>query len=327
MGFADGHGLRSIRAMTECHTIANDVLRAEIAPLGASLVGLWTNAGRNLVLGLSGLEGVEKMPGTAGSIVGPLANRIGNASVTLDGTVWNMTANEGTTALHGGPTGIQKRHWSVTEETRTRLTLAIDLSHGDCGLPGNRKIEAVYELDGPNLILTLTGETDEDTYLNLAHHPYWSLDDRADTSGHELRVMADWMVVVGPDKVPTGAVTTAAGPFHLSKGGLIPPDADHCYCLGGRRFDSPKLAAKLHGSDGTMMSIETTEPGLQVYSGSNLPELAPDACRGKTIQPFAGVALEPQGWPDAPNHPHFPSVRVSKDEPYRQVTRYCFQNI
>ncbi|MEL7082814.1 MAG: hypothetical protein AAGK82_15610, partial [Pseudomonadota bacterium] len=160
MGFADGHGLRSIRAMAEYHTIANDVLRAEIAPLGASLVGLWTNAGRNLVLGLSDLERVEKMPGTAGSIVGPIANRIGNASVTLDGTVWNMAANEGTTTLHSGPTGTQKRNWSVIAETPTRVTLSISLSHGDCGLPGNRKIEAVYELDGPNLILTLTGETD-----------------------------------------------------------------------------------------------------------------------------------------------------------------------
>ncbi|MDH3264579.1 MAG: galactose mutarotase, partial [Paracoccaceae bacterium] len=59
---------------------------------------------------------------------------------------------------------------------------------------------------------------------------------------------------------------------------------------------------------GLRMTMETTELGLQVYDG----------------RAGAGVALEAQGWPDAPNRPDFPSILLRPGERYEQITRWSF---
>jgi len=71
------------------------------------------------------------------------------------------------------------------------------------------------------------------------------------------------------------------------------------------------------------MKIRTTEPGLQVYDGSkiNIPLAGLDAV---SMGPNAGIALEPQVWPDAVHHADFPQAVLRPGEIYQQHTQYAF---
>ena len=66
---------------------------------------------------------------------------------------------------------------------------------------------------------------------------------------------------------------------------------------------------------GVTLKLHTTQAGLQVYSGANL---------GAPFRPGAGICLEAQGFPDAPNKAGFPSTTLAAGETYRQRTVYEF---
>ena len=52
------------------------------------------------------------------------------------------------------------------------------------------------------------------------------------------------------------------------------------------------------------MALSTSYPGLQCYSGNYLSGLP--GRQGRTLQQHAGLALEPEYFPDSPNHPEWP---------------------
>ena len=64
------------------------------------------------------------------------------------------------------------------------------------------------------------------------------------------------------------------------------------------------------------MTMATTEPGLHVFDGR-------DAGR-PGHQNYEGLAFEAQLWPDAPNHPDFPTIRLRPGETYQQITEWRF---
>ncbi len=301
--------------------IANDHLRARLSPLGAGLVGLWHGAVQNsLVLGYA--DGTPA--GYMGALVGPVANRIGGAAVTVDGTRWQMQANEGTTCLHSGDDGLHSRLWTVSDRNATEVTFALTLAHGDCGLPGLRRITARYAVQETTLQLEITATTDRATVMNIAHHPYWNLAGSGTIESHELRVFGDSYLPVDAAKLPTGAQApvsdlglSAQAATRLEQAAPL----DHNICLGVRR-EAPQPAACLTGPNGLHLTISTTEPGLQVYDGAGLPEQSEAAVLGAKIGAYAGIALEPQGWPDAPHHDNFPPIVLQSGNNYRQNTLY-----
>ncbi len=301
--------------------IANDQLRARLSQLGAGLVGLWHGAVQNsLVLGYA--DGTPA--GYMGALVGPVANRIGGAAVTIDGTRWQMQANEGTTCLHSGDGGLHSRLWTVSDRDATEVTFALTLAHGDCGLPGLRRITARYAVQGPSLRLDITATTDRATVMNIAHHPYWNLAGSGTIESHELRVFGDSYLPVDAAKLPTGALAPVSdlglSAHAATTLGQAAP-LDHNICLGVRR-DTPQPAACLTGPNGLSLTISTTEPGLQIYDGAGLPEQPEAAVLGARIGAYAGIALEPQGWPDAPHHDSFPPIVLQSGNNYRQTTLY-----
>jgi hypothetical protein len=78
-------------------------------------------------------------------------------------------------------------------------------------------------------------------------------------------------------------------------------------------------AASLSTADGASeLQVWTTEPGLQVYDGHLLAQ--PD----KGLEPYLGMCLQPQRFPDGPNNPDFPSCRLSSCETYGRTTEYWF---
>lgn len=313
--------------MTKDHIdISNGTLRARLLAQGARLGGLWHGAdARSVVLGWA-----EGSDGTyMGALVGPVANRVTNAAIDINGTRWQMHRNEGANCLHSGEEGLHTRTWDVTQQDETSVTFCVTLQHGDCGLPGLRQITARYALQDKSLRLDIDATTDRTTVMNIAHHPYWNLAGAGDIRSHDLTVFADTYLPIMPDKLPSGTQAPLAElgliagvPTPLTKAAPL----DHNLCLTEARSDVLRTAARLTGPNGLHLTIATTEPGLQVYDdGSQLAAATGRTHLGAQLGPFAAMALEPQRWPDAPHHDGFPPIVLKPAEAYRQSTVYTLE--
>jgi aldose 1-epimerase len=307
--------------MTNFLTVASDELRVQISPRGARLCGVYLRHSANLVLDANEAKHPSWLTCYPGVLVGPVANRVRHGRFMIDGCEYQMPQNEsGATCLHSGPHGLQTQHWQVIKQNNDRLILRCLLADGVCGLPGHRDITAEYAVAGATLTLTIIATTTKPTPMNIAHHPYWRL---GDAGLHYLHVNADHYLPVNKSNIPTGEVRSVDGTrFDFRTPRQVPHNIDHNLCLSHNRHATPYPAATLTGADGLQMKIETTEPGLQVYGGAQLPVLL-DA----NVGPNAGIALEPQGWPNAMNEINFPSVLLRPASMYRQITRYCFETI
>ena len=298
--------------MTETYTITSDRLTARFERRGARIRALHLDGGPNLILDADAPEFVAAYGGV---LIGPVANRVRDGRLTVAGQTHRMPQNEGTTCLHSGPDGAHARDWTVSDHGPDHLILTLLLPDGACGLPGRREITARFAVTGATLHLSLHAITDAPTPMALAHHPYWALGGTP-----VLTCPAEHFLPVDAAQVPTGEMTPVAGSgFDFRQGQPLPPDVDHNLCLSTARRAEPHPVATLVGEKATL-TMESTEPGLQVYSGAGLPTLP-----GTDIAPFAGCALEPQDWPNAVNTDHFPPVMITPGSPYRQITRYRLQ--
>ncbi|MFC6584049.1 galactose mutarotase [Sulfitobacter aestuariivivens] len=221
-----------------------DPLHVTILPRGAALVGVrLSGQTRNLVLGFADPADHSACLIFAGPLVGPVANRIRDGLVRIDGTTHRMPRNEnGRTTLHSGPDGLHAQNWQVTDHRPDMVTLKCTLADRHGGLPGNRRITARYALSGSTLRLTITATTDQTTPINIAAHPYWNLDGAADVSGHRLSVAAQSYLPVDADNLPTGDTAPVEGtPFDFRQPFPVPltPALDVNYCLAAQMLDTP----------------------------------------------------------------------------------------
>ncbi|MBW0158345.1 aldose epimerase family protein [Sedimentimonas flavescens] len=313
---ADG---RVVRATT----LRAGELSARILTLGATLQDLrLAGTPWPLVLG-SDLPGAYMSSlNWCGAVVGPVANRIGGARARIDGRDHRFTPNEGPNLLHSGDDGISGLIWELTEAAGDAVTLQCDLAHGFGGFPGHRMIRVTYRIASPaTLEITLSAQSDRETLMNLAHHPYWNLDGTGTTSGHSLSVAAS-RVLPTRESLPLGPVPVEGTPYDLRQARALPdlPPLDHNYCLDAA--DTPRPVARLTGERGVTLVLETDAPGLQVYDGRGLDSTPYPGLTGQPYKARAGLALEPQLWPDAPNHPDFPSIALRPGQEWRQKTRY-----
>lgn len=303
-------------AMTDHITLTLPDLQATFAAHGARLETLSYRGGPSLVLHADPVAHPQWRDVYPGAIVGPIANRVGRGAFTLNGERYQMPCNEdGMTALHSGPDGLDQHEWEVTEQSETAVTFRATLADGDGGLPANRAIEVSYRLDGATLSLDIRATSDAPTPINIAHHPYWRL---GDASQHKLWVAADHYLPVDAHNIPKGEIAPLDNTaFDHRTARPLDPAIDHNLCLSDAPRPAPVHIATLSGADGLSLRIDSTEAGLQVYAGAHLPVIA-----GTDIAPFAGIALEPQGYPDAVNHGGFPAIICSPERPYAQKTRY-----
>lgn len=322
-------GRTAAGAAVEAVDLAAGSLRATILTLGASLQDLrLAGADWPLILGAGEVAAYEGALCYAGAIVGPVANRIAGAQIRIAGRDYRLDPNEaGRTMLHGGATGTHAQIWRIAADGPDRVTMVLRLADGLGGFPGNRTLVAEYRILPPaRLALGLYAVTDAPTPINLASHGYWNLDGRGDVSGHRLRIAADRLTEVDAAKIPTGEVAPVAGSgfdFRDGQGLGGALRIDHNFCLTA---SGPGLhkAAELLGASGLRMRIATTAPGLQVYDGAHLSLPAACGLDGRGYGRLAGVALEPQHWPDALNHPGFPPILLAPGELYRQETTFDF---
>lgn len=336
------------RPVTRIDLIGADGSGIALLDLGAAVIEVRVpdRHGRlaNVVLGYGDLRGYLANSPYFGVIVGRCANRIAGAAFGLDGRVHRLLANEGRNQLHGGPDGFHARVWTLdgvaaapAPDDRAAVTLRLVSEDGDQGYPGRVEVAATigwtarHELD-----LLLEATCDAPTLVNLAHHGYWNLagEGAGTVDDHRLTVRAGAFLPVDGELLPTGEERPVAGtPFDLRDGrrlgDVVRADdpqvagargVDHCFVLdrahatGGEAIE----AAVLHDpSSGRTLRLATTEPGLQVYAAGYLDGAIVGASSRRYRQ-GDGVALEPQGFPDAIHRSGFPSVVLRPGETYRQ---------
>ena len=309
-------------------TIKGHGLTATFTDLGAVLHDLRLDGhDAPLVLGLDDLDHYPEHSNYMGATAGRCANRIGEARFAIDGTAHRLDVNfQGRHHLHGGSGGTGKRVWEMAEAGPDRIRFALDLADGEMGYPGAMRVEAAYSCaPGAALRVVYRATCDAPTLCNFAHHSYWRLDDTGDVSRHVLRVAADRYCPVDEGLIPTGVAPVEGTAFDFRAGRRLPGDGqlDHNLCLSDARGPLRDVAWMRSDASGVEMVLATTEPGLQVYDGAKLDTQVP-GLGGRVYRAHAGVALEPQVWPDAPNHAGFPSAVLRPGETYEQTTEYRF---
>ncbi|MEO6789783.1 MAG: galactose-1-epimerase [Ornithinibacter sp.] len=330
-------------APPESHLLRADGLELEVLTAGAAVRRLRVADGKqpdgwiDLALGHADPMTYRFEGGYLGAVVGRVANRLGGGRFPLDGQVVQVPTNEGSNTLHGGYEGFDRATWSVEHIDASHLRLALTSPDGDDGFPGRVDLTVTYAVSPGEVRIDYSASADAPTPFNVTNHTYVNLDGEASgpIDDHRLQVHASAFTPSGPDLLPTGEVRAVDGtPFDLRAprrlGDVLARDdeqlrrgqgLDHNFVLDGTpgESDGLRLAARLEGAGGRLLDVLTDQPGLQVYTGAHFDHTATSPS-GSTYGPRAGIALETQGFPDAPNHAGFPDTILRPGIPFRSTT-------
>jgi aldose 1-epimerase len=311
---------------------------------GAIIVSLRVpdRAGRldDVVLGHDGLDGYLAKPAYFGSVVGRYGNRIAKGRFTLDGKTYALAANNGPNHLHGGVKGFDKVVWKAEPAADgTAVTFRYTSPDGEEGYPGTLQARVTYTLnDKDELSFEYAATTDKPTHVNLTQHSYFNLaGPGGDILGHELTLDADRFTPVDDTLIPTGTLAPVSGtPFDFRKataiGARIGQDDeqlrrgkgyDHNFVLNHPEGGLRHVGRLADPKTGRTMDIQTTEPGIQFYSGNFLDGTITGK-GGVVYKHRSGLCLETQHFPDSPNQPSFPSTVLRPGQEYRSKTVLLF---
>lgn len=290
---------------------------------------------RDVVLGFDDVAGYERDSAYLGALVGRVANRIGGGSFTLDGRTYALPVNNGPNCLHGGSSGFDRKLWQA-EETPGGLKLSYTSADGEEGFPGNLTVRVTYALgEDQSLSIDYRAESDAPTPVSLTNHSYFNLKGGGDIEDHVVQVEADYFSENDANGLPTGTLLAVGGtpfdlrePKALSRGFAqghpqltLAGGYDHNFILKSGMDGVLRTAASAE-CGGLRMECLTTQPGLQLYTGNFLTGAAGKG--GQVYVRRSGLCLETQNWPDAVNHPDFPSPILRPGEVYRHRTVYRF---
>lgn len=291
---------------------------------------------RNVALGHPDLDHYVASTAFFGCVVGRVANRIAGARFELEGRAHRLTANEAGNTLHGGD-GFDKRVWTVRDSAPDRLVLEVVSPDGDQGFPGELTATVTYRVAPDELRIDYTATTTESTVVNLTNHAYWNLDGEAAPSidDHRLQIRAEAFTPTGGGQLPTGDIARVAGtpldwrePRRIGDQIRIPCDEyvrahglDHNFVVSGSGLrEHARLASP---ASGIALTVVSTEPGIQAYTGNFLDGRAVGTS-GRLYRQGAGIALETQHFPDSPNQPAFPSTVLRPGETFTSTTVFRF---
>ena len=322
-------------------------LEAGIANYGATLVSLKIpdkeGNFEDVVLGFDSVQGyLQPNVPYFGSTIGRYGNRIANGKFSLDGTEYTLAQNNGTNSLHGGLVGFDKVMWEA-EEFKNEDEVGVKLHYlspdMEEGFPGNLDVVVTYTLNDDNeLKIDYEATTDEKTVVNLTNHSYFNFtgDLSQDILGHVVMINANTFVPVNDNLIPVGELKPVADtPFDFTEPTVVGKriDAedpqiltaggyDHTWVVNGEAGEMRLAATVYEPTSGRFMEIETTEPGVQFYTGNFLD----GSLQGKGVSygKRTGLCLETQHFPDSPNQPNFPSVELNPGETYQTTTVHKF---
>lgn len=292
----------------------------------------------NVVLGYEDYAHYEKNPNFFGALIGPVAGRIQDASFKLDGETYQLEANEGSHHLHGGAAGFHQVIWQVAA-FQTGESVGLELSHtrpdGTSGYPGNLDVTVTYTLTNDNkLLIDYQADTDKPTPLALTNHTFFNLsgDLKHTVHHHEVTMNSSHFLELDQALIPTGRKLDVSGTtFDFRKGreladGLNQDSEQHQIADNG--YDHYFIIDKVgkvvvrEGNSGRVLTIQTTQPGMVMYTANGLDQGLELAER--LSEKYLGVCFETQGAPASLFHPDIPSVIVKAGEPYHQKTVFSF---
>ncbi len=291
-------------------------------------------------LGYDDLQGYLTNSPYFGALVGRYGNRIAKGKFTLDGQEYTLAVNNGVNSLHGGLKGFDKQLWESSPAMTPQgpsLRLHYLSKDGEEGYPGNLDVTAVYTLTDDNgLRLEFTATTDKDTVVNLTHHSYWNLRGSGTILDHVVYINADKYTPVDSTLIPTGELAPVEGtPFDFRTPTAIGAriNEDNQQLKFGNGYDhnwvinnpgSLQVIARVtEPTTGRVMEVLSDQPGLQFYSGNFLDGTITGK-GGWTYQFRDAFVMEPQHFPDSPNHPNFPTTELKPGETYHNTIEYRF---
>ena len=296
----------------------------------------------DIALGFDSLSGYLGKQPFFGALIGRYGNRIGNARFTLDGKEYTLAKNDGPNSLHGGVKGFDKVVWqaeSFEKPAARGVILKYSSPDGEEGYPGTVHTTVTYTLDDKNeFTIDYLATSDKPTPINLTNHTYFNLagEGNGNILGHIMMINADSFTPVDATLIPTGKVESVKGtPFDFTKPTAIgarinnPNEQlklgkgyDHNFVID-RKGPGMVLAARVsEPSSGRVFEVDTTQPGVQFYTGNFL-----DGIRGKHGHVYNrrdGFCLETQHFPDSPNKPGFPSTILKPGAPFHSTTVWRF---
>jgi aldose 1-epimerase len=296
----------------------------------------------DVVLGYDSLAGYLKSSPYFGALIGRYGNRIANGAFSLDNVRYTLATNNGPNALHGGTVGFDKKAWRVTQAQVSAAGPTLGLLYvsadGEEGYPGKLTVQATYTLTADNALrLEFSATSDKDTVINLTQHTYFNLRGQGDVLDSVAQINADAFTPVDRTLIPSGEIRAVKGtPFDFRTATPIGAriDADDEQIRFGGGYDHNWVIDKPAGALGVMASVydphsgraveaSSTEPGLQFYTGNFLDGTITGK-RGQVYRRRDAFTLEPQHFPDSPNHPTFPSTVLKPGQTYRNVIIYRF---
>ena len=323
------------------YTLRNEQgVTVSVSDLGASLVS-WltpdqTGQFADIVLGFDTPDDYLQSSTHMGGTIGRVANRIAGARFDLDGRAYTLEPNDGANTLHGGWRGYDRALWQATMHA-SGVRFEHTSPDGDSGFPGKLTVSVDYRLDAKGALrIDYTAETDAPTPLNLTCHPYFNLAGHGTALDHLVQVNAVSVLVTDATGIPNAIIdvegtaldfqiparlrerVASDEPAIRAVGGI-----DHCFVLRDPPSFDGTLRDVAWASDptsGRRLSIATTQPGLQVYTATNLEGIV--SRNGQHHHRFDAVCFEAQGWPNQINSSDGEACVLRPGKTYRETTVY-----
>lgn len=338
-----GFGTTAEGKAVHLYTLTNEAgMSAAVTDFGAVLVRLEVpdkdGVKRDVVLGYDDAAGYAEGTNFFGAPVGRNANRIGGASVEINGVVYELEKNDNGNNLHSGNDFFNVRMWQVIEQADDCVVFLLHSEDGDQGYPGTLDIKVTYELTEENEIrFSYDAVPDQDTILNMTNHSYFNLNghDSGDILGHTVTLDADFFTRADAESIPTGELADVTGtPMDFRQGRVIGDEIDAEYeaTQFGQGYDHNwvlknngkfgKVAKAVGNESGIVMEVWTDLPGVQMYTG-NFIDNEPGK-NGAVYGRRSAVCFETQYFPDAIHHENFAGPICKAGEAYHTVTAYRF---
>lgn len=327
----------------ELLALDNGVFSCQIITYGAALRALFVpdrdGTPVDVVLGYDTLEEYIHRGGHLGAVVGRFANRIAGGRFDLNGKTYPLAVNNGPNHLHGGLVGFSHKVWAVEALSADRAVLTLDSPDGEEGYPGDLHVRVTYALEGNALTLRYEAKTDADTPCSLTNHSYFNL------AGHSagpvldqtLSLCAALYTPADETSIPLGVLEPVEGtPMDLRVPSPIGARIDepfrqlelghgydHNFVVDGPLGALRPAAWAKAGQTGIAMAVDTTLPGVQLYTANFLEEGLPGK-GGAAYGPRHAFCLETQFFPDSPNQPAFPDCILRAGQTYDHTTRFTF---
>ena len=302
------------------YSLENSTLKCTLDPRGAAVARfIYKPKEIDLVVGLQNNHDRNRSGHYLGTIVGPVANRISNGRFTLDDQEYQLDQNEGVHTLHSGHLGLSEVLWQAKKHSATSISFHYVMPKGSIAF------EVRYSLNESAFVMEILATSKNRVAVNIAPHIYWNLLGSGDISSHELQIEASKYLVLDTENIPTGEIASVAKtPLDFQQKTLIADRSfDHHLCVDG---ENVRRMLSLSAPNGISMEVHSNQLGVQIYDARHFGDTGLIGLNGKPLCNRGGIARAPQGYPDAPNHNHFPSIFLDPNEAYHHHSEFHFKS-